>query len=72
MTTRTRPTMKSTMQNFDGMMTVYKYWDLERLERNLESFRRLLENCDSADIAGIEALTYRIGQLEKAIARRKQ
>ncbi len=70
MTTRTRPTMKSTLQNYDITPKLYRTYDDETLQRVMARYEAILSETEPADVAGREVVELRLSQLRRELARR--
>jgi len=69
MTTRTRPTMKSTLQNYDFTPVLYRSWTIKALQDAIADYEQRLVIGDS-DIEWTEVTERRLSQLRRELARR--
>lgn len=70
MTTRTRPTMKSTLQNYDFTPVLYRSWTIKALQGAIADYEQRLVIGDS-DIEWTEVTERRLSQLRRELGRRQ-
>jgi len=66
--TTTRPTMKSTLQNYDFTPVLYKQWDVETLRRTVARYEAILSEPRHDVVRELAEL--RLSQLRRELARR--